>query len=72
MINAKGKVNDFMIKDITYTVTLDSTALEAIIAINKLNTTWVPVVEKGKFLGLLTLEAINKAYINKLRELQAK
>ncbi|ABW01025.1 chloride channel protein [Caldivirga maquilingensis] len=68
MNGGRGKVSDYIIRDTQY-VTPESTLYDALTVMSKLGTTWVPVVSNGEFLGILTMENMNKAYTERLRSL---
>ncbi|WP_349681918.1 chloride channel protein [Caldivirga sp. UBA161] len=61
----KGRVRDY-VKAMRY-VTPESTLYDVMSLMSEAGTTWVPVVNDGVFLGLLTIENMNKVYTDKLR-----
>ncbi len=65
----RGKVGNYVIRDSPY-VTPNSTLYDALSIMGRLGINWVPVVQGGRFLGILTLESLNKTYTERLRELR--
>ncbi len=62
-----GRVRDY-VKPMRY-VTPESTLYDALGVMSESGTTWVPVVNNGEFLGILTMESMNKAYSEGLKRL---
>ncbi|MGC8542862.1 MAG: chloride channel protein [Vulcanisaeta sp.] len=64
----RGKVGDY-VKPMHY-VTPNSTLYDALNVMSEAGTTWVPVVDNGRLLGILTMESMNRAYTERLRRLR--
>ncbi|BDR92395.1 chloride channel protein [Vulcanisaeta souniana] len=69
MGRGRGRVRDY-VRPMRY-VTPESTLYDALGVMSEAGTTWAPVVNNGEFLGILTMEGMNRAYSERLRGLRA-
>ena len=61
----RGKVRDY-VKPMRH-VTPWSTLYDAMSIMSEAGTTWAPVVDNGRLLGILTMESMNRVYTDRLR-----
>mgnify|MGYP001772626894 FL=1 len=64
----RGKVRDY-VRPMRY-VTPESTLYDAMNVMIEAGTTWAPVVDNGRFLGILTMESMNTVYTDRLRSMR--
>ncbi len=68
MSGGKGKVSNY-VKSMRH-ITPNSTLYDALNVMSEAGTTWAPVVDNDRLLGILTMEDMNRTYTERLKRLR--